>query len=690
MHEREENHMIRYVKWTSVLSLGLLLALPAAAQAGLGDLAILGEGVAQRSSSSDPFWETGNGDARTIAPGETLVIADLEGPGVINHIWNTVASSEPGYSNLLLVRMYWDGEEHPSVEAPLGAFFGIGHGMDVPFSSIPVAVSSDGRARNCYWPMPFKKAARITVTNEGKEGVNAFYYYVDWTKLDTLPKDSAYFHAYYRQEYPAAPDKRFLIADIEGRGHYVGTSQHVRQRLSSWLGEGDDFFFIDGEEEPSLRGTGTEDYYCDAWGFRKLAYPYYGVPLFEGYEAGNRTSVYRWHVADPIRFKDSLRVEIEHVGPVLQPNGRVEGYGARPDDVATVAYWYQTEPHKPWEPIPSGYDRMYPADFLSGLAGTPYMDLWVKTLLSHGMIGAARAEEVADGAALSVTNPLPSAVTMELAFEPYRGVQITATESTLELAPGGTGQTSFSVTGLDGVSVEQVSVVPFTGVIRLPAIDSALPFHGSVIVDAPFRPAGPGEAPIVDGDLSDWPGLRFGISVPAQIIDQEGGWNGPEDCSWAMDVATASDMLYVAIDVTDDDVVRNENVEPWLQDGVEIRLAAMPGEDQAKWRGQSDLEKTLLIAVAPETPDLDQSVWKKDQLPDGVQVASLKTSRGYVIEAAIPFSYLDEQQGQAWQNFRFNVAVDDRDGNKAVTQLWWRPDWRSEAAFDGSGTFVRP
>jgi hypothetical protein len=159
------------------------LALPATAGNPLGGLELLKDYEARRSSSSDPDWHNGNADARPIEPGETLVIADLEGPGRIVHIWNTVAAQDRWYSRLLVLRMYWDGEKEPSVEVPLGDFFAAGHGMDVPVNSLPVRVTSEGRARNCYWPMPFRKSARITVTNEGKGRVNAFYYYVDWQKL---------------------------------------------------------------------------------------------------------------------------------------------------------------------------------------------------------------------------------------------------------------------------------------------------------------------------------------------------------------------------------------------------------------------------------------------------------------------------------------------------------------------------
>lgn len=326
---------------------------------------------AARASSADPNWRNGNADARPIAVGETLTIADLKGPGVITHIWNTVAG-EKEYSRLLVIRMYWDGETEPSVEAPLGDFFAVGHGRDAAFDSLPVNAASDGRARNCYWPMPFRESARITITNEGRERVGAFYYYVDWSKYPSIDPQEAYFHAQYRQEHPATSGTNYLIADIRGRGHYVGTVLNVRHRSPEWWGEGDDLFFIDGDTEPTLRGTGAEDYFCDAWGFRKHSGHYAGVTLWDGNEKpGAYTSVYRWHIPDPVPFKQSLRLEIEHKGVTFNEDGSIKTYfDERADDVSSVAYWYQVEPHRPFPEMPKGTERLYyvDADKLEGEA----------------------------------------------------------------------------------------------------------------------------------------------------------------------------------------------------------------------------------------------------------------------------------------------------------------------------------
>jgi hypothetical protein len=335
---------------------------PAAAQLSPGNplsgLEKLKQFQSMRASSSDPNWKDGNADARPIAPGGTLTLAELEGPGAIVHFWCTIADSAPFYSRLLTLRMFWDGETHPSVECPIGDFFGIGHGIDKAFTSLPIRVTSEGRGRNCYWPMPFKKSARITVSNESDKPCDAFYYYIDWQKHESLSDDTAYFHAMYRQEFPCVMGRNYLLADIVGRGHYVGTIQSVYSMSSGWYGEGDDFFFIDGAAEPQLRGTGTEDYFCDGWGFRQQDGPFYGTPLWEGYNAGDRSTAYRFHIPDPITFRKSLRAEIEHKGSQTFPDGTGNGFIERDDLMSSVAFWYQTEPHQAWQPLPSGPERL--------------------------------------------------------------------------------------------------------------------------------------------------------------------------------------------------------------------------------------------------------------------------------------------------------------------------------------------
>ncbi|MHB0960265.1 MAG: glycoside hydrolase family 172 protein [Pirellulaceae bacterium] len=344
-------------------ALAIVLFIPcASAQMPLGNplsgLETLKDFESRRASSSDRDWKKGNADARPIQPGGTLTLAELDGPGIITHIWFTIAHDDPFYSAQLTLRMYWDGETHPSVEAPIGDFFGIGHGVDRSFMSLPVRVTSEGRARNCYWPMPFRGSAKITVTNESDKSCHAFYYYIDWQKHQELPQDTAYFHAMYRQEFPCVMGRNYLLADIQGRGHYVGTIQSVYHSSPGWYGEGDDFFYIDGAAEPQLQGTGTEDYFCDAWGFRQQDGPFYGTPLWEGYNTGDRSSAYRWHIPDPVTFKKSLRAEIEHKGSQTFPDGKGDGFIERDDLMSSVALWYQSEPHTPWPALPPGKDRL--------------------------------------------------------------------------------------------------------------------------------------------------------------------------------------------------------------------------------------------------------------------------------------------------------------------------------------------
>jgi len=351
------------VRKTAVVVL-LLCVLSVAAGAAemsglLGDISTLKDFRAMRASSSDPNWKNGNGDARPIPPGATLTLAELKGPGRIAHIWCTISDRERFYGKKLVLRMFWDGERTPSVETPLNDFFCEGHGLDVTVNSLPFRVTSNGRGRNCYFPMPFAKSARIEVTNEGKETCGAFYYYVDWQQLDALPKDTAYFHAKYRQEYPCKSGEDYLILDAAGKGQYVGCNLSVRTNEPGWWGEGDDFFYIDGETEPSLRGTGSEDYFCDGWGLRQQDGLFYGCPIMEGDGYNKRTTAYRFHLTDPVPFTKSLKLTIEHKGARKLPDGAWNGFLERSDDFSSVAYWYQIEPHKDFAPLPSAEDRLY-------------------------------------------------------------------------------------------------------------------------------------------------------------------------------------------------------------------------------------------------------------------------------------------------------------------------------------------
>jgi hypothetical protein len=289
----------------------------------------------------------GNNDRLSIAPGETVVLAEIEGPAAIHHIWVTIAA-EAFYGRKIILRMYWDGEERPSVEAPIGDFFGVGHGLNRNLSSLAIACSSEGRARNCYWYMPFRRTARLTASNEGGAEVGAFYYYIDYRILPDMDPETPYFHAQYRQEMPCAPGKNYVFLEAEGRGHYVGCSLSILQRSMGWWGEGDDMITIDGEDFPSLYGTGSEDYFSDAWGMREDANLFYGCPLQEpDFKTGSKATVYRHHIPDPIPFRESIRVSIEH--------GHAND---RSDYFSSVAYWYQTEPHAPFPQLPPVEERL--------------------------------------------------------------------------------------------------------------------------------------------------------------------------------------------------------------------------------------------------------------------------------------------------------------------------------------------
>jgi hypothetical protein len=319
------------------------------------------------SSSAEDLGD--NGDSRTIMPGDTLVLLDADGPGIITHFWNTIAAFDPFAGRSVVLRVYYDGNEHPSVQVPLGDFFGVGHGANKTFSSLPVTVSAKGLSRTCYWRMPFRKHIKVTVTNESTiYPVADFYYYLDWQKHDSLPLDTMYFHAKYNQAMPAAPG-HYTILDTEGAGHYVGTVYSAQQVEFGWFGEGDDFIYIDGSETPQLKGTGTEDYFNDAWGFREFSTPFHGVTLFEGQHPGDRVSAYRWHLMDPIAFKESLRVTIEHRGSTMDETvpidkAKLSSSGERPDWVSSVGFWYQYPAHTIAESLPNPEKRIAPYQVL--------------------------------------------------------------------------------------------------------------------------------------------------------------------------------------------------------------------------------------------------------------------------------------------------------------------------------------
>jgi len=362
---------------TLILSLvmgALAGAPPAFAQssAGLSGLARVQPGRSKAVTSSARDFNS-NYDRRTyIEPGETMVLADIRGPAIINHIWLTFNDARPNWlesggsarPDEIVLRMYWDDAEHPAVEAPLGDFFGAGFGLRRALRSIPVQVEG-GDGYNTFWQMPFFTRGRITVTNESAKRVRSFYYQIDYTEVDSLPDGTGYFCAQYRQEFPEALGKDYLVLDAEGQGHYVGTVMSVRSRSPYWFGEGDARIYVDGDARPTIQGTGTEDYFLSAWGLDEHLFPYFGVTYMsdDPSNLGFRASMYRWHVEDPIRFTRSLRFEIEHTGWMSADEtetGAVDGHVEREDDVATVAFWYQVGQPKQFTALPSLVERTLP------------------------------------------------------------------------------------------------------------------------------------------------------------------------------------------------------------------------------------------------------------------------------------------------------------------------------------------
>lgn len=329
----------------------------------LRELSITRHAKRKRVSSYDKTG--GNSDWLTIDPKETVDIARIKGAGCITHIWMTTApvsgTAEAYLPRKIVLRFYWDGEEHPSVEVPYGDFFGMGHGITKNWSSAALSMGPEnGMSMNCFFPMPFAEGARLEVTNESSQSLK-FYYYIDYESYESLPLDELRFHATWHREFTKGIDDKstdnafycfggknpsgadnYVILEAQGKGHYVGCNLNIHNlRFThewNWYGEGDDMIFIDGEPwPPSLHGTGTEDYFCTAWcPQEEFQTPYYGIILGGGPNWSGKITMYRYHIPDPITFDNSIRVTIEH------------GHGNhRSDDYSSTAYWYQAEPHSP-------------------------------------------------------------------------------------------------------------------------------------------------------------------------------------------------------------------------------------------------------------------------------------------------------------------------------------------------------
>jgi len=352
---------------------------------GLGQLFLARQGKRRRASSWNRSGQ--NADRVGVEPGATAVIADIKGSGCIRHIWVTIADEEPDYLRRVVLRAYWDGEATPSVESPIGDFFGVGHARVSNYWSLPLNMVTGGSpesqaraAMNCFFPMPFGRGARITVENQGQQPIRSLYYYVDYEEYAGLPDEALRFHAHWRRENPTkatmdlsdrSPDfqrtndvinldggNNYVIMEASGRGHYVGCNLSIDHTNPipnfGWFGEGDDMIFIDGEEMPSLIGTGTEDYFCAAWGYPGgfNSMPYHGISLAAGPTSGpapysGKWTMYRYHIEDPVMFSKSIKVTIEH------------GHGnVHANDYSSVGYWYQAEPHARFPELATAEQRL--------------------------------------------------------------------------------------------------------------------------------------------------------------------------------------------------------------------------------------------------------------------------------------------------------------------------------------------
>ncbi len=346
----------------------------------LMSLAMHAQGVRSRRWSS--YDRTGgNADNWPIPAGQTVVLGETDRPGCIRHIWMTTAERDHNLRALVL-RIYWDGQESPSVASPVGDFFGLGHAKANYWQSMPLQAFYLGL--NCWFPMPFARGCRVTVTNDSPND-SFLYFYVDWQEWDEAPVDMGRFHCLWkrelvtRQSLPVGPNSRgsqqalntdgstnFVVLDTDGRGHYVGSCLHLDTNETGWWGEGDDMFFIDGEPwPPRLHGTGTEDYYCGAWNYNQLSQPwcapYFGYSFKGNADYTGKHSQYRFHIEDPVYFERSLRFSIEH--------GHAND---RQGDWTCTAYWYASGRTIPLPEIPP-FEQRIPYAF-GGLERWPGKD----------------------------------------------------------------------------------------------------------------------------------------------------------------------------------------------------------------------------------------------------------------------------------------------------------------------------
>ncbi len=287
-----------------------------------------------------------------IKPGQTFTLAEIDGPGAIQHIWMTPT----GNWKFSIIRIYWDDEKEPSVECPVGSFFAMGWNEYAPLSSLAVCVNP-GSAFNCYWPMPFRRKCRITMENVNNQDEMRLYYQIDYTLTD-VPADAGYFHAQYRRTNPNTTSDYTIVDNIKGKGQFVGLYLAWGVNNNGWWGEGEIKFFIDGDGKfPTICGTGTEDYFCGSYNFdrngqyKEFCTPYAGLHQVirpDGtYKSQQRFGLYRWHIMDPIRFEKDLKVTIQDLG--WRHGGR---YLPQQSDISSVAFWYQSDPHAKFPQLP--------------------------------------------------------------------------------------------------------------------------------------------------------------------------------------------------------------------------------------------------------------------------------------------------------------------------------------------------
>jgi len=356
---------------------GATAAVPATAQAQqVGDFRFLpsyARAQNYKSLKQSSYDRTGgNSDRWPIKPGETFEVFKSDSPGVISHIWFTIAAQGMYHLKELVLRIYWDGNDKPSVETPIGDFFGLNLADYVIYESAYLACSP-GKSLNCYFSMPYKKSARITVTNDGKQPVNSFYSNIDYMNVASVPADAMYFHAQYRQAAPAKPSSmdwknngdanklinldgkdNYVFTETRGRGHLMGVTLGVWQNQEFWFGEGDDMIFIDDESKPAITGTGLEDYFLGSWDWggrdnaRAFSHMMYGAQFIQSAErTGGRYLCYRWHGDNPVTFNRYLKHTIEHG----HANHRADNY-------YSCCYWYQSEPFTNFPALPPVEDRI--------------------------------------------------------------------------------------------------------------------------------------------------------------------------------------------------------------------------------------------------------------------------------------------------------------------------------------------